>query len=88
MTIAAAELLIRQAVSDPEWVQRINAAADRAAVNELFFALDISFNHEEFEQACFNLLTSCQVIEQAEAVKEVKLWWNCLEYILAKPDTD
>lgn len=88
MTIAAAESFIRRAVSGPELVQRINTATDRAAVNEIFSEFDISFTQEEFEQAYFNLLTCCQIIEQAKAVKEVKLWWDCLGYALDQHEKD
>lgn len=82
MTVAAAETLIRKAMSDPAMVQRINAAPDRSAVDRIFAGLDLKFNELEFEQAHLYLLTCCQTIEQAEAVKAIKQWWDFLQYTL------
>lgn len=88
MTIAAAESFIHQALSDPTLVQRINAASDKAAVKQLFAELKLSFDNEEFELAHLNLLTCCQTLEQAEAVKEMKLWWDYFQYALGPLETD
>lgn len=80
MTIAAAESFILRAVADPVLVQRINAAPDKNAVNEIISELSLNFDADQFQKAYFNLLTSCQTELQANGVKEVKLWWDCLEY--------
>lgn len=85
MTVAAAESFIRRAISDHALVQRINASSDKAAINEIFLQLQLNFDPEEFEQGYFKLLTHCRIIEQAEAVREVKLWWDCLGYTLENP---
>lgn len=88
MTIAAAESFIQQALSDPTSIQRINAAPDKAAVKQIFAELELSFDNEEFEHAYLNLLTCCQTREQAETVKEIKLWWDCLQYTLEMSKED
>ena len=82
MTIAAAESFIQQALLDPISIQKINAAPNKTAVEQVFAELGLSFNDEEFEQAYINLLTCCQTIEQAETVKEIKLWWDYFQYTL------
>ena len=78
MTIAAAQKFIQQAVNDSGLIQRINAAPNEEGVREILAELGMEFNLEEFEMAYYNVLTWCQTHEQAEAVKEVKLWWDCL----------
>ena len=80
MTLAAAQQFIQRAVNDPDMVRRMNDARDKSAVRKILDELKFNFNREEFEPAYLNLLTCCQTEAQADAVKEVKLWWDCLEY--------
>lgn len=84
MTLAAAQQFIQRAVNDRELVQRINKAADNESVRHVLSELGLDFNYVEFEQAYFNVLTWCQTYDQAEAVKEVKLWWDYLGYCLER----
>ena len=87
MTIAAAEQFIQRSVNDPELVCQINLASDSAEIINILSGLGLLFNHEEFERAYFNVLTWCQNPEQAEAVKGVKMWWDCLGFCLGQPET-
>lgn len=79
MTLASAQQFIQRAVNDPALVQEINAAPDHEEIEQILTTHQFSFNGEHFEQAYFNVLTWCQTHEQADAVKEVKLWWDCLQ---------
>ena len=78
MTLAAAQHFIQQSINDPTLVRQINAAADSASVRQILSELEMDFNYEEFEQAYYNVLTWCHTHQQADAVKEIKLWWDCL----------
>ena len=86
MTIASAESFIRQVISTPALVQRLNAAPDRAAIKEIISELGPGFDTDQFQQAYFNLLTHCQADTQAELIKEVKLWWDYLEFTLSSTE--
>jgi hypothetical protein len=85
MTLAAAQTFIQAVVNDPELVTRINLADDIAALQGILSELEMAFSDEEFEQAYFNVLTWCRTFQQAEAVKEIKLWWNGLRYCMIHP---
>lgn len=78
MTITAAQKFIQQALWDRDLVRQANGAPDRATLARMLGERDMAFSYEEFEDSCNHLLTQCQTQEQAETVKEIKLWWDCL----------
>ena len=80
MTLAAAQAFIQRAVSDHDMVDRIQTATDDHEVRQILIEMGFEFNHEEFEQAYYNVLTWCQTESQADHVKEIKLWWDCMGY--------
>lgn len=86
MTIAGAQRFIEQVVTDEQLVGRINSASDSQAVRQILFDLDFCFNHEDFDKAYYNVLTACQTYGQAEIVKGIKLWWDCLGYSLGRSE--
>lgn len=86
MTLAAAQQFIQRAVNDREMVCRINSAANRYEVRQILSELDLCFDQDEFEPAFFNVLTWCRTFEQAEAVKEVKMWWDFLGIYLERSE--
>ena len=85
MTLDAAQKFIVAAVQEPELVERINLAADSEGVKRILAENDFEFNYEEFEKAYFNVLTWCQNIDQANAVEQVKAWWDFLGSCLDNP---
>jgi hypothetical protein len=67
---------------DKDLRDRLNASAtpaDRAAILE---HERLVFTYSEFDEAFHNLLTQCQEEEQADQLKEFKMWWDL---ILAMP---
>lgn len=78
MSLDAAQKFIVTAAADQTLVQTINEAGDDVAIRQILAENGFEFNYEEFEKAYFNVLTWCQTVEQASAVKEVKQWWDCL----------
>lgn len=84
MTLAAAQQFIQRVIADSDLVDQINDAADSDDIRKILGDLNLPFNHEEFEQAYYNVLTWCQTYEQADIVKGIKLWWDCLGYSLSQ----
>ena len=84
MTLDAAQQFIQRAVNDRDLVEQINSASDAQQVQQILSKLNLHFNYEEFEQAYWNVLTWCQTYQQAEAVKEIKLWWDFLSAAFAR----
>ena len=80
MTLDAAQKFIQRATWDSDLVDQINSASDAAEIQQILSVLHLPFNHEEFEQAYYNVLTWCQTHEQADIVKGIKLWWDCLGF--------
>ncbi len=85
MTTAGAQKFIQQTLWDRDLVCQVNGASDREALAPLLVERDMSFNYEEFEESCNHLLTQCQTHEQAETIKEIKLWWDCLGCAMGPP---
>ena len=83
MTVAAAQKFIHRIQTEQALVSRINGADDETALREILSELDLPFNYQEFEQAYHNTLTRCQTTEQADAVKEIKTWWDYLGHCLS-----
>ncbi len=88
MTVAAADLFIRQIINRPDLARQLNAAPDQASVHQILSGLNLVFTREDFETAYTNLLTCCQILDRAEMLKEIKLWWDWLEVTLAQAETD
>jgi hypothetical protein len=82
MTLAAAQQFIQRAARDSETVCRINAASDKTAIQGILTELELNFGPEEFELAYYHVLTWCRTHEQAEVVKEIKVWWDYLQFTL------
>jgi hypothetical protein len=85
MTLAAAQQFIQRAINDPDMVSRMNAAPDGTAIRQILEQMNLPFDKEEFDPAYVNMLTWCQTHEQAEAVKEIRVWWDFLWFTLQGP---
>ena len=78
MTIAAAQSFIQRAVNDYPLIQILNTALDLDEFNQMLAEIDLEFDSEEFEAAFCNVLGWCQTQQQADAVNEIKQWYNFL----------
>lgn len=78
MTIASAQSFIQRTVNDYELIQRLNTAADSKAFDKILGENGFEFDSDEFYAAFTNVLTWCQTQQQADAVNEVKFWYDCL----------
>ena len=58
---------------------------DKYTKEEIDYILEgeaMSFSAHEFEDAYNHRLTECQTSEEAETLKELKLWWDLLGQII------
>ena len=83
MTIANAKEFIKRGMRDQELRDRLNGAL---TVDELYRTLgenELVFSPEELEEAYSNGLTLCQFEEQADRLKEFRMWWDLLHRFLS-----
>ncbi len=78
MSISHAQLFIKRAMAEADWVERINDAPDEPAVRAILAQEGYNFNADEFEEAYTHLLTQCQFEEQADWLNGVRMWWQFL----------
>ena len=78
MTIAAAKKFIVKASREPEWVQNLNAAKTIDELIAMLAASDLEFTYNEFDEAYSNILTKCQFPAQADALEQIKNWYDLL----------
>ena len=78
MTIAAAKNFIVKASREPAWVQKLNTAQTLEELNEQLLADKFVFSYHEFDEAYNNILTKCQFPAQADALEQIKNWYDLL----------
>ncbi len=62
---------------------RLNASAGPEDVLAILESEHLVFTYSEFDDAYHNLLVQCQEEEQAEQLKEFKMWWDLIRTIPA-----
>ena len=82
MALHHAKRFIAAAMEDAELRDKMNAAASIDALLAVAAAYGFPFTLQEMEEAYTNRLTQCQFEEQADHLKEFKLWWDLLLGIL------
>ncbi len=53
-------------------------AASRNEISDLLRTIPYEFTNDELDNAYRNLLINCRSEEQAETLKEIRLWWDFL----------
>ena len=82
MTIGDALAFIKRSLSDSELRKRLNGAESKAELQQILAEELISFDPNEFDEAYNHKLTECQEEEEADQLKELKLWWDLLGQVL------
>jgi hypothetical protein len=82
MTVANALVFIERGLEDSELRDRLNAATDSQALDCILVKENISFSAGEFDEAFHHRLTKCQAEEDANQLKDFKMWWELLSRIL------
>ena len=76
MSIGNAKTFIKSAMGDKALRDAINAASSNEELESILKERKIPFSYAEFDEAYHNMLTECQFEEQADQLKEFKMWWD------------
>lgn len=76
MSIGEARAFIRRGLQDKDLRDRLNSSAAPADMLAILEREHLVFTYPEFDEAYHNLLTQCQEEEQADLLKEFKMWWD------------
>jgi hypothetical protein len=82
MTIANALTFIERGLADGALRARLNAAISPRELQDILVGKKIAFSAHEFDEAYHHRLTLCQEEEDADQLKEFKLWWDLLHRML------
>ncbi len=81
MTIGNALAFIKRSLNDSILRDRLNGASDKEEFDRVLAEEYLNFSSHEFDEAFNHKLTECQEEEEAEQLKELKLWWDLLGQI-------
>ena len=82
MTIGDALAFIKRSLSDSALRSKLNGAESKSEIEKILADELLSFNSNEFEDAYNHKLTECQEEEDADQLKELKLWWDILGQVI------
>jgi len=82
MTIGNALTFIERGLADSMLRERLNAAAILPEFDDVLAEEKLLFSAHDFDEAFHHRLTQCKELEEAELIKEFKLWWDLLFRIL------
>lgn len=83
MSIHNAKKFIVRGMAEPSLRDRLNDAATIDGLNRTLTQQGLSFTPGEFEEAYSNRLTQCQFEEQADQLREFRMWWDLLHQFVA-----
>jgi len=78
MTVSNALQFIDRGLEDSALRKRLNIASSSSEINDILADEKLLFSNDEFIQAFYQQLTECQETENADRLKEFKLWWGLL----------
>lgn len=78
MTIGNALGFIERGLHDAGLRRRLNAAATAAECEGALADEDLRFTPHDFDEAFHHRLTQCQGEEEADQIREFKMWWDLL----------
>lgn len=81
MSIGEAKAFIRRGMRDTDLRNRLNSSAVPADMLAILEREHLVFTYPEFDEAYNNFLTQCQEEEQADQLKEFKMWWDLVQTI-------
>ena len=78
MTINNGKLFLKRVAEDKKLRESLESASSQKQISEILSSMDCDFTPEEIETA-FNMMhVQCQTEDQAEQIKQLKLWWDLL----------
>ena len=78
MTIQNALIFIKQGMNDSRLRLELNTAAGRDEIGRVLEKKALIFSPHEFEQAFSQKLVQCQEIEEADRLRDFRMWWVLL----------
>ncbi len=78
MTIGNALNFIERGLHDSALRRRLNKASDAIEHEKILSEEKLMFSAGEFEDAYNHRLTLCQEEDEADQIKEFKMWWELL----------
>ena len=82
MTIGNALAFISRSLDDAGLRESLNGAANKNEIDQILAKESLTFSANDFDEAYNHKLTECQEEDEAEQLKELKLWWNLLMQVL------
>lgn len=82
MTIGNALAFIERGQGDGTLRDRLNAANSRKERDDVLAEEKLLFSAHDFDEAYNHRLTQCQEAEEAEQLREFKMWWDLLSRLL------
>ena len=82
MTIGNALNFIERGLTDSALRDRLNTAPDMSQCEGVLAEESLTFTDHEFDEAFHHRLTQCQEAEEADQIREFKLWWDLLGQVL------
>lgn len=78
MTIGNALGFIERGLNDSELRKRLNAAGSPKECEDVLSEENLTFSSHDFDEAFHHRLTQCQAEEEADRIKEFRMWWDLL----------
>ena len=78
MTIGNAMTFIARGQKDVGLRRELNQAAHPSEVEKIMEKENLTFSGHDFDEAFHHLLTLCTDAEQADQLKEFKMWWSLI----------
>lgn len=78
MTIGNAIKFIKMGLYDSKLRNSLNSASSLSELHNILENEKLIFSVDDFDEAFHHSLSQCQEEEQAEQLKEFKLWWELL----------
>ena len=78
MTIKNALTFIKRGQEDRTLRSRLNGAASVDELSKILTSENLDFSAHDFDEAYHHRLTQCQEEEEAEQLKEFRMWWDLL----------
>jgi hypothetical protein len=82
MTIGNALAFIERGQKDIDLRDRLNVATSCRERDAVLAVEKLTFSAHDFDEAFHHRLTLCQQAEEAEQLKEFRMWWDMLSQIL------
>ena len=82
MTIGNALAFIKRGLDDNALRSRLNAAGSSSEMDSILAEEKLLFSANDFDEAFHYQLTMCREEEEADQLREFRMWWDLLHQIV------